>query len=128
GGNTQLAAGSQTVGAGTVMTARLVVRKAGRTLDASMQPLPSTAGLVHVSPPFSFTAELSGDGHYLFVVPDGLLTPGQHYTIKLAGNYTAQGVAIGNLHAGGTTLGNFSQALDYQVRPAGAPLQVAAGG
>jgi outer membrane protein assembly factor BamB len=118
GGNTQLAGGVQTIGAATALPERLVVRTHNQTLDASMQPLPSAASIVHVSPSFGFTAELSGDGHYVFIEPNGLLTPGRDYTVHLSGTYTANGISVGNLHIGGTTAGTFGQTIQYRVRPA----------
>jgi outer membrane protein assembly factor BamB len=122
GGNTQLAGGTQSVGAATVLTARLVVRRKNTPLDASMQPLPSAASLIHTTPSFPFTATLSGDGRYVFVVPDGLLTPGRTYTVGVGGTYTANGIGVGDLTLGGTTLGTFNQTLRYQVAPAGPPV------
>ena len=127
GGNTQLAGGTQTIGAATTLPERLVVRSHNQTLDASMQPVPSAASIVHVSPSFGFTAELSGDGHYVFVEPDGLLTPGRDYTVRLSGLYTAKGLSIGNIHLGGTTAGRFDQTLTYRTRPAHARLHFTVG-
>ncbi|HEY2770224.1 MAG TPA: PQQ-binding-like beta-propeller repeat protein [Solirubrobacteraceae bacterium] len=115
GGDTQLSPGTQTVGAATTLPARLVVRRANTTLDAAMQPLPNAAALIHTSPAFPFTAQVSGDGHFVFVVPDGLLTPGTDYTVRVGGTYTANGIAVGNIHLGGTTLGSFDQTLHYRV-------------
>lgn len=117
GGNTQLAGGTQTVRSATVMPVRLVVTRGGSTQDASMQPLPNAASLVHTSPSFPFTAEVSGDGHYLFVVPDGFLRPGADYSLRVAGEYTANGIAVGDIHLGGTSIGSFDQTLRYHVAP-----------
>ena len=50
GGNTQLAGGTQQIGSAAVLPARLVVRKGGQTIDASMQPLPNAASLVQIDP------------------------------------------------------------------------------
>ena len=118
GGNTQLTGGAQRVGSATVLPLRLVVRRDGHTLDASMLALPSAAGLVHINPAVPFTAQLSGDGHYLYVVPDGMLTPGRRYTVRVAGTYTAQGIGVGNFRLGGTTTGHFDQTLQYRVAAA----------
>jgi outer membrane protein assembly factor BamB len=127
GGNTQHAGGTQTVNAATVLPARLVVRHGGETLDATMQPIPDAASLIHTSPSFPFTAELSGDGHYVFVVPDGLLTPGQTYTVRIGGTYSANGPSVGDLHLGATTLGSFDQTLQYRVAPEAGPLPLHTG-
>jgi outer membrane protein assembly factor BamB len=118
GGDTELNGGTKTIGAATVLPARLVVRRNKSTLDASMQPLPNAAALIHTSPAFPFTAQVSGDGHYVFVVPNGPLTPGTDYSVRVAGTYTANGLAVGNIHLGGTTLGRFDQTLHYHVAPA----------
>ena len=122
GGNTQLGGGAQPVGPASVMPLRLVVRSKGETLDASMQPLPDAASLVQTSPQFPFTAQLSGDGHYMFVVPDGFLTPGRDYTIKLAGHYTANGLSVGDIRLGGTSVGSFGSGVSYHVAPPAGPL------
>ncbi|HEY1591770.1 MAG TPA: PQQ-binding-like beta-propeller repeat protein [Solirubrobacteraceae bacterium] len=122
GGNTQLGGGAQPVGTASVMPLRLVVRSKGETLDASMQPVPDAASLVQTSPQFPFTAQLSGDGHYMFVVPDGFLTPGRDYTIKLAGHYSANGLSVGDIRLGGTRVGNFGSSVSYHVAPPAGPL------
>jgi hypothetical protein len=122
GGNTQLAGGTQSIGPASVLPTRLVVVNNGLTQDASMQPIPSTAGLVQTSPRFPFTAALSGDGHYLFVVPDGFLTPGRNYSVHLSGQYTSNGAAIGGVRLGGTGAGSFGDTLTYHVGPVGGPL------
>ena len=127
GGNTQLGGGTQRVGAATVLPERLVVRTHNRTLDASMQPLPSAASLVHVNPTFGFSAQLSGDGHYVFIVPNGLLTPGRDYAVHVSGLYTATGISVGNLHLGGTSAGRFDQTINYRVRPARSRLSFSVG-
>ena len=123
GGNTQLGSGTQQVGPAAVLPVRLVVRKDGRTQDAAMSPLLGAASLVRTSPAFPFTAQVSGDGHYLFVVPDGLLKPDTDYSIRVHGTYTANGVPLGNIRLAGTSGGRFDQTLRYHVGPAGAPLR-----
>jgi hypothetical protein len=122
GGNTQLAGGAQPARQASVLPLRLVVRSKGATVDASMQPLPDAASLVQTSPQFPFTAQLSGDGHYLFVVPDGFLDPGRDYTVRLSGHYTATGLSVGDIRLGGTTVGSFGDAVRYHVAPSAGPL------
>jgi outer membrane protein assembly factor BamB len=126
GGTTQVGGGTQTVPSATVLPTRLVATHNGQTLDAAMQPLPDAASLVQTSPAFPFTAELSGDGHYLFVVPDGFLTPGKTYSVRIKGLYTANGVGLGDIRVGATTAGSFDQTLRYHVaKPLGrVPLHV----
>jgi outer membrane protein assembly factor BamB len=127
GGNTQLDDATQEIGSAAVLPLRLVVRNGNQTVDASMQPLPSAADLVSIDPPVPFTAQLSGDGHYLFLVPDGALTPGQDYSVRVHGNYTAGGLAIGNARVGGTQAGSFDQTLRYHVAPAQGSVQLSVG-
>ena len=55
--------------AATAINARLVVRQRGATVDASLVP-PTR---VTADPPFDFTVQPSGDGHYLHVTPTGFL-------------------------------------------------------
>jgi outer membrane protein assembly factor BamB len=127
GGNTQLAGGTQDVGSATVLTGRLVVRQHNQPVDAAMTPIPNAASLIRTSPAFPFTAELSGDGRYVFIAPDGPLTPGQTYSVNVHGTYTSGGVPVGDLNLGTTGLGTFNQTLRYHVGSAGAPLRLEAG-
>lgn len=128
GGNTQIAGGPQEVGPTTVMPLRLVVTRGGQTLDAAMQAIPDANALVSVSPAFPFHAELSGDGHYLFVVPSAPLTPGQTYTVHAHGVWSANGAGVGDIRLGGTTAGTFDDSVTYHVQaPSGSdPFSVSA--
>ncbi|MFN8161687.1 MAG: PQQ-binding-like beta-propeller repeat protein [Solirubrobacterales bacterium] len=73
----------------TVIGTRLIVRKGGVTVNARMVPSPDSDSLVTATPSFPFHTELSGDGHFLFVRPDGLLRPGTSYRLRIAGNWAA---------------------------------------
>ena len=115
GGNTQLAGGTQSVGSSTVLPIRLVATHNGSTLDGAMQPVPNANSLVRTSPAFPFHAETSGDGHYLFVVPDGFLNPGTTYSVRVKGLYTANGAGVGDIRLGATSAGAFDQTLAYRV-------------
>jgi hypothetical protein len=117
GGNTQLAGGTGSVGSSTVLPIRLVATHNGSTLDAAMHPLPNANSLVHTSPAFPFHAETSGDGHYLFVVPDGFLNPGTNYSVRLKGLYTANGAGVGDIRLGASTAGSFDQTIPYKIAP-----------
>jgi outer membrane protein assembly factor BamB len=66
---------------------RLVVRERGETLNAAMQG--NAEDLVTPRPDFPFTAELSGDGHFLHVLPTGFLRPDTAYRLDLAGAWNA---------------------------------------
>jgi hypothetical protein len=65
-----------------VLNARLLVRRAGTTPSAGMRP---ARGLVRLRPAAPFRAQLSGDGQFLHVVPDGFLRPGTRYTLRVSG-------------------------------------------
>ena len=73
GGTTER--GSEKVPAATVLGTRLVVRRAGLDRTRAMMVAPDSDSLVGSDPPFDFQTQLSGDGHYLFIRPDGLLGP-----------------------------------------------------
>ena len=80
-GGTTKHGSSEKVPAATVLGTRLVVREGGQTLDAAI-PYPPT---VSSEPPFGFEAQLSGDGHYLFIRPDELLAPETDYRVRVGG-------------------------------------------
>ena len=52
---------------------RLVVRRGGTTANAGIDAGADADSLVDADPPFDFQTELSGDGQYLFIRPDGFL-------------------------------------------------------
>jgi outer membrane protein assembly factor BamB len=106
----------------TSLTGRLVVRRQGQTQDASMQPVPSAKSLVQPRPPFDFTAETSGDGHYLFVTPSGFLQPSTDYSLRVSGAYSGQGLRVGNLSIGATSAAPFADTIHFRTAPAGGPL------
>ena len=56
-------------------------------MDAGLDPAPR----VTADPPFEFSAEPSGDGHFLHVVPSGLLDPGRSYTLRIEDGWSAPG-------------------------------------
>ena len=125
GGNTQLSGGVQNVGSSTVLPIRLVATSGGSMLDAAMQPLPNADALVQTSPAFPFHVETSGDGHYLFVVPDGFLAPGRTYSVRGKGLYTANGAGLGDVRLGATSAGSFDQTLQYRIASRGGPVPFA---
>src|SRR4051795_6456913 len=122
GGNLQQSGYPGALPDSTTLVSRLVVRKQGTTADAQMQPLPDAKSLVSADPPFSFSAALSGDGHYLFVVPDTFLAPGTDYTLKLAGAYTGGGVRVGPQAIGATDAGSFGDTIRFRTAPGGGKL------
>ena len=40
-------------------------------------------------PPFAFTAQPSGDGHFLHITPTGFLPPGRTFTLRVEGGWAA---------------------------------------
>ena len=109
----------------TVVNLRLVVRRHGRTLNAAML---APTRLVHPRPAFRFTTEESGDGHYLYVVPDGFLRPATRYRLRIAGTYTDNGTHMGNFDPRGSAVGSVHQTITFMTTrpPARLPLQVGA--
>ena len=84
GGTTKQGAGER-VPATTVLGTRLVVREGGVSRDARMLGAPTSDSLVSSKPSFPFQAQLSGDGHYLFIRPDGFLKPDTDYRVRVHG-------------------------------------------
>jgi hypothetical protein len=74
------------------ITGRLMVRKGGKTVYAAMLPAPTAAALVHTRPRFSFHAQLSGDGRYIFITPNSFLKPDTTYHVSVSGRWGADGL------------------------------------
>ncbi len=132
GGNTEQE-DPETVSSSAVLTARLVVREAGETVDAAActTPLlcPSEELTVDVSPPVPFRSEPSADGHYVYIIPEGFFEPGTEYQVSLEGAYLTDGFRFGNLVLGGTKSGTFSDVLGFraeQPTSESIPLEVSA--
>lgn len=87
GGSTRLTGPAGPVPAATAITARLVVRQLGETVDAGITA-PTT---VTADPPFEFTVQPSGDGHFLHIVPTGFLPPGRTFTLGVQGGWSGDG-------------------------------------
>ena len=97
GGSTQTAS-TVPVAPESVLPLRLVVRRDAVSVDAGFeaQNPPSVA----IDPPMPLSTTLSGDGHYLYLVPDGFLTPGTTYRLTVAGTYQVAPPPLGNGSAG----------------------------
>ncbi len=91
----------------TVINLRLIVRRHGQTINAAML---DPSRIVTVSPRFAFTTEESGDGHFLYVIPRGLLRAGTTYRLRIAGGYTDNGVRMGNFNPAGPVAGTLRPA------------------
>lgn len=86
-GGTTIDRSGETVPTSTVLASRLIVRRNGITEDARIQPGTDPEALVTAKPSFPFSAQLSGDGHYLFIRPDGYLRPSTDYRVRVAGSW-----------------------------------------
>ena len=122
GGNLQQGGYQQALPDSTTLVGRLVVRKGGTTADAQMQPVPDAESLVKADPPFDFSAALSGDGHYVFVVPDGFLEPATDYSLRVSGAYSAGGLRVGPQTIGATEAGPFDDTIRFRTAPGGGSL------
>jgi outer membrane protein assembly factor BamB len=127
GGSTLQAGPRAPVSPATFATGRLVVRRGSETLDAAMLGVPDGRRLVKTDPPFAFSAELSGDGHFVFVVPQDFLRPDTEYRVRVAGQWTADGIPVGNPVVGGTRVGSFGDSFRFRTRPPAGPLPLHVG-
>jgi hypothetical protein len=119
GGNVIPATGVSGVSPATLINLRLIARRRGQTVNAAML---SPDHLVSARPRFSFTVQESGDGHYLYVVPRGLLRPRTTYRLRVAGAYTDNGTNMGNFNPRGRRGGSFDQTITIKTASAGPEL------
>ncbi len=124
GGSTLQSAGRVATGTATVINLRLVVRRRGRTVNAAILA-PATA--VHVQPALRFQTQESGDGHYLYVVPDGFLRPNTTYRLRVSGAYTDNGSRMGNFDPAGAPAGRFDQTIELRTGGPGPRLPLSVG-
>jgi outer membrane protein assembly factor BamB len=85
GGSTRLQGPAGPVPAATAIVARLLVRQLGDTVDAGF----SGPATVTADPPFDFTVQPSGDGHFLHITPTDFLPPGRTFTLHVRGAWSA---------------------------------------
>ena len=90
GGSTRLSGPQGRVAGATTLGARLLVRRGGETVDGAFTTT-SPRTLVSTSPAFGFGTQVSGDGHFLNVVPDGFLRPDTRYAVRLKGDWAGDG-------------------------------------
>ncbi len=111
GGSTETEGYPHRLPSATTITARLVVRRDGETVNARMQPESDAASIVSgIDPAFPFSAQLSADGRNLHIVPDGFLDPDTKYRIDLAGDYAIAGDGDGS----------FSDRIGFRTKRRGA--------
>ena len=112
GGTTRLGdPAARMLPAATAITMRLLVRQVGETVDAGLNSSPNLD--VASDPPFDFTAQLSGDGHFLHVVPTGFLTPGRTYHLSIDGFWEGDG-RLGRV---GSQMRFFTAPVGHRGRP-----------
>jgi hypothetical protein len=87
GGTTRLAGPPGALPTATALTTRLLVRQVGETVDAALTPPTS----VTTDPPFEFTAQPSGDGHFLHITPTGFLPAGRSFRVHVEGGWSGDG-------------------------------------
>jgi outer membrane protein assembly factor BamB len=127
GGSTLASGVSEPVPPASEITGRLLVREKGSTVYAGMQPVPSAASLVKVSPEFKFGAQLSGDGRFIFITPSEILAPDTTYKVSVAGQWLGNGVHVGNYGVGGTQTGTFGDSFTIHTNPSLGPLPLSSG-
>ena len=124
GGSTEITA-SNPIPASTVLTSRLIVREDGATVNSMVcnkkVQCPCNPLTVSPTPSFDSTLQVSPDRHYVYMVPDGFLDPGEDLAVLYGGAYLTHGVKIGNLTLGGRKGGDFDNALSFQVSESEAP-------
>ncbi len=127
GGTTLPTATLRGVSPATVFNLRLIVRRHGTTVNAAILDPTRT---VSITPRVPFSLQESGDGHFLFVSPRGLLRPGTTYRLRVAGAYTDNGVKMGNFNPAGAVAGHFAQTITVRTastaRDRSLPLRVGA--
>ena len=128
GGSTERGAGQAPLPTAAEITGRLIVRRGGRTVYASMLPAPTAAALVHTSPGFRFRAQLSGDGRYIFITPGSFLRPATTYRVTVAGRWGSGGRRDADWTLPGTSthFGHFSDSFRFRTAPAGGSLPLSA--
>lgn len=124
GGNIVASSAVRSFSIAGLINLRLVVRRHGQTINAAIL---SPGLVVHAQPAFPFTVQESGDGHDLYVVPDGFLAPDTRYRLRIAGAYTDNGTGMGNFDAHGPRAGTFAQTLTLDTAAPGAAPPLAAG-
>jgi outer membrane protein assembly factor BamB len=99
--------------ASTIICLKLIVRKDGTTVPSRFYNSPffnrADALKIELTPHVPFHWEVSGDGQYLYIIPDGFLEPGVDYSLSVNGLYFQGGLNIGNLTVGGKSAGSFTQ-------------------
>ncbi|HZM55903.1 MAG TPA: PQQ-binding-like beta-propeller repeat protein [Acidimicrobiales bacterium] len=97
-GGSTVTSTTATVSPVSVLPFRLVVRRNGVPIDAAFDA--ANPPTVTVTPPVTLTTSLSGDGKYLFAVPDHFLQPNTRYHVTIAGSYEIAAPPLGDGSSG----------------------------
>ena len=97
-------------GANDVFTFRLVVRQAGDTVLARIDPATLE---VQVSPEAGFTTEVSANGCFVDLIPTQPLAAATPYTVTISGDYLVNPTRYGNRTEGGEKGGTFGRSFSF---------------
>ena len=110
-----------TLPAADLICLKLIVRKNGTTEAARFYNSPffnrADALQIEFDPPLPYQWEVSGDGRYLYILPDGFFTASGEYRLTIRGSYYVGGLSIGNLTVGGRSAGQFERTFHFIVAP-----------
>lgn len=121
GGTTILSADERGLPTSSDITGRLLVP---RVPYAAMIPAPTAAALIHTHPAFGLSAQLSGDGRFVFITPNSFLRPSTRYSVTVSSRWGADGTRVANYTVPGTwkRYGSFETAFLFKTAPLGGPL------
>lgn len=102
GGSTQQDGTEGDLAGAALLTTRYVLRQGGTTQDGRLvNAMPTTAeSLVSITPAVPFTADVSGDGHFMHIALSDFLAPDSDYSVTVSAPYTAGTAAPGTVTAG----------------------------
>jgi outer membrane protein assembly factor BamB len=110
--------------AATLICLKLIVRAGSRTLPARFYNSPIFSRVdalrIRFNPLVLFRHEVSGDGKYLYIIPEDFLEHDKEYSVSIEGTYYLGGISIGNLTFGGRSSGKFNRTFTFSVET---PLQ-----
>lgn len=114
-GGSLLEALPQPLTIGESVAVRLVVREKGATIWAAID---TDSLKIEVTPPLPHRAVVAANGSFVVLVPEGLLTAGTKYELKISGQYRKAGFRLGNNISPGAIGGTFDQTLGFETAEA----------
>lgn len=96
----------------STLTFRLVVREAGKTIDARMK---TDALHVTLIPDTAHALETSADGHYIHLRPNGFWKPGATLQVNISGTIFQGGIHLGNLTLAPWPAGSFAKSFSFAI-------------